>query len=85
VHGIWTEKEFRAVNTLSKKEERLGWWSAQVVECLPSKCEALSSNPSTARIINKKRERSQINNLTHNLKKLEKKIKANSEQVKAMK
>jgi hypothetical protein len=30
-----------------------GWWSVQVVECLPRKHEALNSNPSTS---NKKGE-----------------------------
>jgi hypothetical protein len=33
-------------NNLKSKK---GWRYAQVVECLPSKCKALSSNPSTAK------------------------------------
>jgi hypothetical protein len=38
-----------------------GWWrEAQVVECLPSKPEALSSNLSIAK------KKAQLNNLLHN-------------------
>jgi hypothetical protein len=31
-----------------------GWWSGSSVECLPSTCEALSSNPNTAKKKKKK-------------------------------
>jgi hypothetical protein len=35
------------------KMTRQAWQMAEIVECLPSKCEDVSSNPSTAQKINK--------------------------------
>jgi hypothetical protein len=37
-------------NWLTKKLWKMGWWNGQAIEHLSSKCEALSSNPSTNKI-----------------------------------
>jgi hypothetical protein len=45
------------LSLLLRKAGLEGWGMAQMIQCLPSKCEALSSKPSTARERERERER----------------------------
>jgi hypothetical protein len=37
------------ISKILNTPKKLGWWSCSSAECLPSKCEALNSNPSSAK------------------------------------
>jgi hypothetical protein len=42
---------------MRKRMKKVNWWSGTSVKHLPSKCEALSSNPTTAKKKKSERER----------------------------